>query len=355
MESELPKETSTDPLPNEAFGQTGGELRRYKKNRAGFGTTDEDRRAQTQFFFVNVCSFPSGNVKVKRRVKFPFKRSRNPLSCLKATKSTKKEKIRPGWGLPFKPSKYRTNSYDKVYEAATTLEKLFPKHELLYVVVTLPGSTEESKEAFEDYCAYFSSRMIRYIRKVIARPLYIKVWEYQKRSALHFNLFLHVPYAARNAICQQRIKNECGRIFRSIGSFRNIDMFEAVDGSSWSDEDSQWRIECSPLRSSLANYLAKKHSKQPRTRHDGTIVSPGRWFDISAGLRALVKKETVQATVLVNSEEQQLEIEQTLVELLAKDGSVREICNPISGIQIGVSFTVNDLNEMRDAVRLLSE
>lgn len=181
-------------------------------------------------------------------------RAQDEPTLSKAPKSKNyPDKPKSGSGFGCAPAQTIFTVYAKrfVQDAASVIESEYGKR-VVFVTLTLPGSTEQSLEALCNQSAYVVQRMCQWFRDTAPGADWVYVWERQKRGALH----LHVALACLNIEClrtiEAEIKEEWCYLMQKVGERSGVDMFARASGGTWATDWSEVRANAKPIRKSIA-------------------------------------------------------------------------------------------------------
>jgi hypothetical protein len=204
--------------------------------------------------------------------------------------------------------------------------------------------------ALEDYCGYIADRMNGYIRNAIRNPLFVRVWEYQDRGALHLNYGLIVPVAQAYKFIPQRLKKQWIGVLREVGKRGGTNMLESLSGGIAEENDIRISIDPYPL-----TYLAKYNQKYPRTRRDGTSVGPGRWFAISKELKNKIQEMTVVEQIPAQSFDELVRLRNILCARIDQDDKPKSIRNPFNEEIMGEQWKASSLQQANIVIQEVAD
>lgn len=253
-------------------------------------------------------------------------------------------------------------------EAAAILEREYGK-EVLFITVTLPGSTREAMDTLAKESSGIRNAYLQCFRDAVDqknsehdhiqsfaagsgtgeifgptgtaggaaaswRACY--VWEYQKRGALHLHLVIGVGDAALQQVFMQSAKRWWVKTLRHYSKKTGVDLFAKKDGGSWKGAHLRYCCKVEKVRKSVGRYMAKYLSKDARRMVEEGYLPPSSWWGWSDELRDMVMAERrLDAYRLVSideAQEQAVEIAELAQEM---GGTVLVTENPFTGRACG--------------------
>lgn len=282
------------------------------------------------------CSrlFQKHRVSVKMFVNGEIRISASPsrLSVRSSRKRTQTTKGKCGWGKPHQPTKFGHRGARTVQEAALCLEE-FGIDNLLFITLTIAGSTNRAMRTFECWTSFAVNRFGQFLRDALGKGLlYLYVWEKQQRGALHLHYAVCVPPKLRNRFDHEKVRDYWYRVLSDISERSGVDLFERHDGSTWFGAPEFLKVDVQQCRNSVCGYLSKFTSKEARN-FDGTSASPGRWYFVSAALQNVIKERRFITEVEVASQLHANVIVDAVAEKLTAIS--HPLKNPITQVEFG--------------------
>lgn len=199
-----------------------------------------------------------------------------------------------GYGRLGRRTSFSTYGRRAILRAGAAIERAVPKEECDMLTLTVPGSTGDALRVVASYSSYLVQRLKAWIGKRVKSPLSLYCWEWQKRGALHLHLVQHFPDRAAEEYIRTNLKSEWTRLLNAIALKSGIDVWKRQDGTTWRNSTGVLRVECAPVKKSVAAYLAKYLSKG-RDEYKGfgaQFFHPTRWYGISRPLLELTREMT---------------------------------------------------------------
>lgn len=229
----------------------------------------------------------------------------SPILDISAENATRNDSdLKPGYGLPCKPTRFGTFARRKLQRIGGVLDKLVESPlEGIFFTGTIPGSTLESFNAVADWSAWIVHSFKAWCFKYVRSPKFFYVWEKQKRGALHLHYYLHVPCP----IIRQRLidgfQAEWCRLLDGVSKRSGIDVYDRGDGTTHADDKSVIQAYAQPVRKSVAAYLSKYCSKQSSeySSSDSRLRCPSRWWGCSRELTKQLDLLTVRLEITYSS------------------------------------------------------
>lgn len=194
--------------------------------------------------------------------------------------------------------KFNRSARHFIREAGAVLEQRYDR-EVLFITLTLPGSTPEAIRAFALYDGKIKNAFLQNIRKVHARvcdsdstPIdYVCVSELQDRGAIHFHIAVGITNKRFGRLVTRLVRSWWFKLLEKYSKKSGTDLFGRAIGGTWAGERSVLRVQCSKVYKSVKCYLAKYLSKARSKSGDGEWDDPSRWWSVSTSLRSRVFKE----------------------------------------------------------------
>lgn len=208
--------------------------------------------------------------------------------------------LRPGFGLPCRPTQFGVYARRKLQRIGGVIDKLVQDtKEGLFLTGTLPGSTDASFKVIADWSAWIVFTLKGWIHKRVKNPRYFYVWELQRRGALHLHLYLHVANDAIRASILRDFKSQWIRLLDGVSVRAGVDVYRRSNGNSWKDFPDTVQAYAQEVEKSVAAYLSKYCSKQsskqsPKHSH---IHYPSRWWGCSRELTKELDRMTTKITI----------------------------------------------------------
>ncbi len=248
--------------------------------------------------------------------------------------------LKPGYGLPCKPSQFSGRSSSKVREYVSTLLINYP-NACRFVVLTLPKQTDQSKNALENYSGYIINKLSSSLRKRYPESHFLWVWEYQVGGALHLNLVIGFPTDVPDLL-NEKLLSLWLRLLVGVMNKVGIDIFAPYTAATFQNHHCCRVFDCDK---NLPGYLAKAEQKIPRIRRDGLAVSPARWFGASKNLQRLLDRSIVRVAILCDSESEQERAIRDLTAQISCNVAPKPIKNPFRDNEVGVRLVSANLIE----------
>jgi hypothetical protein len=209
-----------------------------------------------------------------------------PLSY--ATNSEKSAK-RAGRGALPKPTTFTRKAKRRVRNACGALEKLY-NHQVVFLTLTFPGSTDEVTNAISSWSADIFDRLGHWIRYHAPDALFCLVWERHVSGRLH----AHGAIGTRDTLALRRLERGFQEyvtgMFMRMSRKTHIDWFARQAGGTWLNTGVKLRCRIEPVRKSVKRYMAKYITKES----GAGSACPSRWWGVSRNLDRAVKALTVR-------------------------------------------------------------
>lgn len=274
-------------------------------------------------YYATIKGYPTNEFAIRLNPSNPIRRdsaveSEHKITAIEVEKGVKKERKKenkgfkkegkkksnepkPGWGGATEHTKFTAKVKKTIRRRAAALEAKFGKECIKFLTITLPGSTDEARQAFAYYSSYYRNLLNNYFQRIFGKGefYYIAVWEMQKRGALH----LHVIVASEKKECFKKMKEGFKkwtyRSFKTLSEKAEVDMFERKGGGTWRDEPDKIVCSCEDIKKSVAAYLSKYLSKGESKGFDSAIEAkevwhPVRWASYSNNTKKLLEEETIE-------------------------------------------------------------
>ena len=206
--------------------------------------------------------------------------------------SEKPKCIRSGHGSVPRAVSYTTNAKRKIKNACAAIKHLFGR-KVLFLTVTLPGSTEQALLTLARYSATFVDTLRHWLAYQAPGSLWVYKWEWQKRGALHLHAALGCADRAALDRIRRCFKRHVYKLFVALSDRAGEDIFSRDDGHSWKDSFATLRIEAKFVRKCVKRYMAKYVGKEP-----GEAIGyyPSRWWGASLRLKEVARSLGRQCT-----------------------------------------------------------
>lgn len=206
-----------------------------------------------------------------------------------------------GYGKLGKGGKFSTYGRRQILRAGGALEQVASYQDVLFLTVTLPGSTQQSFQAIAEWSGFAVQRLKAWLCYRVKDNLSMYVWEWQKRGALHLHYVLHCPDRRVGEYVCTNLRAEWCRILDSISLLSGVDLYKRNQGFSWSSDKDLVRVDAQWCEKSVAAYLSKYVSKGNGSMKGvrGWRFAPSRWYGVSRPLLALLR-EMSKKTVLTS-------------------------------------------------------
>lgn len=189
-----------------------------------------------------------------------------------------------------RPRPVKLTSYGAhiVREACAIIEGVYPR-DSYFITLTLPGSTQEAIDTFAHHASGILNAYMQRVRHHLQRCspkvtdggedlLACGVWEYQKRSALHFHLLIGSDNQRFVKLFRRQHKKWWRKILLHYSEKTGVDLFARAEGGSWKDSKSKPRCQFAKVRKSVTRYMAKYLAKgKAEIIRDGW-APPAMWF-----------------------------------------------------------------------------
>ncbi|RTL34635.1 MAG: hypothetical protein EKK48_31070 [Candidatus Melainabacteria bacterium] len=204
--------------------------------------------------------------------------------------------------LVFQPSPTSFTSYARNYcmDAAHVVET-YAKGRGVFVTLTLPGNTPEVFRCFSAATGYVVDRMNRWLRYKVVNSLFMYVFEFQKRGALHMHYLFRLPDGVKNREFTRDLRAQWRKILLDVSEESSVDLFRKKDGGTWRHRADKPRIQVKNLRGTYAQYISKYASKAESKSGVFDQFSPRRWWGCSREARVLVSQSRLEQVLPVNS------------------------------------------------------
>ena len=199
---------------------------------------------------------------------------------------------KPGYGSLPRSSAFGNYARTRVQRAGACLDPYVASKSLIFMTMTLPGSTMEAFAALASWSSWLVHELKKWLFKRCKSALSLYVWEYQKRGALH----LHYAMVCEEQSAKQFIKENLRRWWHDalvrVSDRSGVDLFDRGDGTSWKGCYEVIQTDCQTVKKSVARYLSKYLSKAVKGWETKSLPCPVRWFGVSRHLSLLVKQQT---------------------------------------------------------------
>jgi hypothetical protein len=167
----------------------------------------------------------------------------------------------------------------------------------VFLTGTLPGSTEAAMEALSKWSSWFVHRLLEAIPRCAGHRasdlLWMWVWEYQGRGALHWHGVVECPDAESAQGLLDGFRSVWVAAIAALSEKSGVDCCERRRGGSWRSQPDKWRIDSQIAAASPSQYLAKYLSKDAGKASVAGFFPPCRWYGISRRLLQELRSKTV--------------------------------------------------------------
>lgn len=187
----------------------------------------------------------------------------------------------------------------QVLRAGGALEQVAKHEEVLFLTLTLPGSTTESMKALAEWSGFAVHRLKAWINKRVVGKYDMYCWELQKRGALHLHYCVHCPEREVGEYIRTNLREEWCRILDAIAERSGIDVYKRKFGGTWADRKEKVRVDAQWCEKSIAAYLSKYVSKSANDPAFGgnKFWPPSRWYGVSRPLLAVLRELTKKVSI----------------------------------------------------------
>lgn len=189
---------------------------------------------------------------------------------------------RAGWGYPTHETEFTAKAKRTVLRIGGMVDKLF-KGRVLFLTGTLPGSTEEAKEAIAYWSGYIVNRVRQWVRRRVDNMTDYGVWEWQKRGALH----LHYCVASHDEKILERVDREfhdfwC-QVLEDVSVKSGVDLFARGDNcrgdvKTWRYNWKKVQTRVERVKKSVSAYLSKYLCKGSDSNSEQKRYYPSQWW-----------------------------------------------------------------------------
>ena len=259
----------------------------------------------------------SGEIRMGIRAPRKLNASRTPLqsgvlsSAKRALSSNAKNSenircIRSGRGSVPRVVSYTKYAKRQIKNGVAALKDIYGKS-VLFLTVTIPGSTDEALLLLARYSATFVDSLRHWLQYQAPRSAWVYKWEWQKRGALHLHAALGCANRVEMEAIRRKFKREVYSLFVALSDRVGQDIFQRADGTSWRESYDTLRIEAKPVRKCVKRYMAKYVSKCPGA---DLGYHPSRWWGATRALMAHAQAKSRASTRSAHSalELRQLEL-----------------------------------------------
>jgi hypothetical protein len=209
-----------------------------------------------------------------------------------------------GWGGLGRVPGYTLNARRRILRAGGALDELSKSPEdCIFLTGTLPGGTEEAKEAIARWSGYAINLVQSWLGKRVPEKLLIYAWEFQKRGALHLHLTMFCPDRDIQMSILSQWKEQWTRVIDQISEKSGVDCWQRSDGQSYANGmKNVLQTDAQRCSKSVAAYLSKYISKQNLKQEEGYEwkYHPSRYWGISRPLCAVITEMTDVEEVLIS-------------------------------------------------------
>jgi len=190
----------------------------------------------------------------------------------------------PGYGWSCNKTSFTKYAREAIRCAGAVMDEWYGR-QVLFVTLTLPGSTMDALQQLGRWSGYAMSRLRQHIRDNCESAGVIAVWEWQGRGALHLHLAVgHSDKRALDRVFLQFREWWC-RLLVRIGTLARCDMFQDEYGESLCFDWHKTRQDVQWAEKTVGRYLSKYISKKASKDIEGSLVWPLSWWGMSNNLR----------------------------------------------------------------------
>ncbi|MGL5936070.1 MAG: rolling circle replication-associated protein [Cetobacterium sp.] len=229
----------------------------------------------------------------------------SPLDISGELETTGSEKPpKPGFGGIPRRTNFGTYARRQLLRCGGVFDKIDtnPGHSI-FLTGTLPGSTDEAKQAIANYSSYIIHGLKAWVNKYVPGKLDFYVWELQKRGALHLHYAVYVPNeVARNYLLSE-FRNEWERILCSVCVMSGVDVWRRDSTYTHADDKSVLQAYAQTVDKSVAAYLSKYCSKESSKYCSNHSLKyfPVRWWGCSRPLLAKLREMSETHDIPISS------------------------------------------------------
>ncbi|RTL34989.1 MAG: hypothetical protein EKK48_30200 [Candidatus Melainabacteria bacterium] len=171
----------------------------------------------------------------------------------------------------------------------------------VFVTLTLAGNTPEVFRCFSAATGYVVDRMNRWLRYKVVDSLFMYVFEFQKRGALHMHYLFRLPDGVKNREFTRELRSQWRKVLLDVSAESHVDLFRKKDGGTWRHRADKPRIQVKNLSRTYAQYISKYASKAESKSGSFDQFTPRRWWGCSREARALVREARLEAIIPTTS------------------------------------------------------
>jgi hypothetical protein len=206
--------------------------------------------------------------------------------------------LAPGWGLlPRHKSGLRSIAAKRIAQVGGAIDWAFPREQLVFVTLTLPGSSPRALRDFARVSSYCLNLIkARLSKRFGKQPPSFHVWEHQKRGALHWHMCIALDSPPAALLFAHDWHDIAIDTLKAAEREYQVDLWERKGFEPWLKKKGTFENQDAQIvRKSVVEYLSKylkkglAHARRRRRRHH---YSPARYWGCSNTARDMARAMT---------------------------------------------------------------
>ena len=200
---------------------------------------------------------------------------------------------RAGFGWLPRDKKFTKYGASTCREAAAVMTARWGL-DAVFLTGTLPGSGAQVFKALAAYSSYVVRRVNQWLRNKHKEIVFVWVWEFQKRGALHNHVLVS---GAPREVLAKIIEGWRGfwvKLLTQVSEVARVDLFDRGDGTSWSEAPHMVRTDAQWAKKEVGRYLSKYISKKACKVAGELSYNPAAWWGVSRNLLRMVQAERLE-------------------------------------------------------------